>query len=112
MEILPKWMTGDKKKKKTDWKGATFPTWTEGQTNEEHNNNVKAWRKANPNKKIPDSLMYYLDDPENKPSSTKKKKPNNPMRIKRNRSGKIIEMGAARGGPVGYSQPWKTGRKG
>ena len=35
-----------------------------------------------------------------------------PMRIEKDRKGKIIEMGAARGGPVGYTQRWKTGRKG
>ena len=103
-------MTGDKKKKKTDWKGAAFPYIQKGESPAQWGKNVKAWKKANPDKEIPDSKMYYLDAPTELKNKNKKKK--DPMRIERDKKRKIIEMGAARGGPIGYSQRWKTGRKG
>ena len=112
MEILPKWMTGDKKKKKkTDWKGAAFPYIQKGESPAQWGKKVEAWKKANPGKEIPDSKMYYLDaPPELKKEKKKKKSPDymgppkglqDPMRIERHhKTGKITEMGAASGGSI------------
>jgi hypothetical protein len=93
-----------KKKKKTDWKGKPYPVWTEGETNEEHHDKVTAWKKANPDKKIPDSPVFYLDDPGPIPPTRFMDMPESmkdPRRIERHhKTGKITEMGAASGGSI------------
>jgi hypothetical protein len=106
--------------------GKPFPEWTEDKTYKQWKKEIKAWEKVNPrgedakNKYL--KLLKKREDMHNKETKkifedlpTGKTDPGPSKRDPQNMAPRIEKgvptIGAARGGPVGYTQRWKTGRK-